>query len=295
MEEGAITAACIAALIAAEEDSDDDSDAEPCEEDYEDESDVEAVEDDSEEEAPPYKFLTGRQWVDLVLRDRKCCKRNFRMFPEDFINLHNFLVAHCGLKGSQEVESIEALAMFVWACATRQSCRGILDTFRRSLDTIHRKMAHVADVMLNFAQRVICPKDPTYSTVSPRLQKWSPWFDGCIGALDGTHIPVRAVKKVKEDMRNRKGWTSFNVLAIVDHEMRFTFVGAGKSGACHDMAVLKECQEDGCFPHPPPGGSLPEWSTSQFEMEEGQKMADGVGINGSGLEDDGTTVDSILE
>ncbi|TVT98220.1 hypothetical protein EJB05_56499, partial [Eragrostis curvula] len=261
-EMAAITAAVAAAVIAVEEDSDFESDYEG---DDDSDDDLPAQEDEEEEE-PPYKALTGRQWMDLVLRDRNWCKRTFRMYPDEFLNLHNYLVHECGLDSSQEVESLEALGMFVWACATRQSCRGIMDTFKRSLDTISRKMAHVADVMLRFAQKVIRPKDKMYSTVSPKLSKWSPWFDGCIGAIDGTHIPLRAPKKVKEDMRNRKGWTSMNVLAIVDHEMRFTFIGAGKAGACHDMAVLKECQEDECFPHPPKGGLLPDCAAFLYEI-----------------------------
>ncbi|TVU43576.1 hypothetical protein EJB05_10056 [Eragrostis curvula] len=114
-------------------------------------------------------------------------------------------------------------------------------------------MVHVAEVMVTFADKVICPKDPSYSTVSPKVAKWSPFFDGCIGALDGTHIEIRANKESREDMCNRKGWTSFNVLAVVDHEMRFTFVGSGMSGACHDMYVLRESQTQSNFPAPPPG------------------------------------------
>ena len=35
----------------------------------------------------------------------------------------------------------------------------------------------------------------------------------------------------------------------------FTYVGAGKAGACHDMAVLKDCQDKGWFLHPPAGSS----------------------------------------
>ncbi|TVU49248.1 hypothetical protein EJB05_00548, partial [Eragrostis curvula] len=120
------------------------------------------------------------------------------------------------------------------------------------LDTIHRKMAHVAEVMVRFGDKVICPKDPSYSTVSPKVAKWSPFFDGCIGAIDGTQIEIVADKESKEDMRNRKGFPSFNMLAIVDHAMRFTFVGSGMSGACHDMYVLRECQTKPSFPKPPP-------------------------------------------
>ncbi|TVU32576.1 hypothetical protein EJB05_24310 [Eragrostis curvula] len=113
-------------------------------------------------------------------------------------------------------------------------------------------MAHVAEVMVRFGDKVICPKDPSYSTVSPKVAKWSPFFDGCIGAIDGTQIEIVADKESKEDMRNRKGFSNFNVLAIVDHTMRFTFVGSGMSGACHDMYVLRECQTKPRFPKPPP-------------------------------------------
>ena len=59
--------------------------------------------------------------------------------------------------------------------------------------------------------------------------------------------------KQKADFFNRKGETTINVCAIVDMDGYFTYVGVGKVGACHDMAVLKDYQDDGWFPHPPSG------------------------------------------
>ena len=76
---------------------------------------------------------------------------------------------------------------------------------------------------------------------------------GCIGAIDGTHIPVEVNQEAKADFINRDREVSINVCAIVDMYGRFTYVGAGKAGACHDMAVLQDCQADQRFPHPPPG------------------------------------------
>jgi hypothetical protein len=53
---------------------------------------------------------------------------------------------------------------------------------------------------------------------------------------------------------NRKGTTSINVCAIMDMDMRFTFVGAGKVGSVHDMEVLNDCWENApTFLHPPRG------------------------------------------
>ena len=139
------------------------------------------------------------------------------------------------------VESCEALGMFLWACGTQQATCQIRDRFERSLDTISRKMATVADAMYGFAQTIICPKDPTFSKVHKKLRPYASFFDGCIRALDGTHIPAHVCHESRLEHINRKGWPSYNLLGIVDMDMRFTFVGAGLAGSCHDMAVLRSC------------------------------------------------------
>jgi hypothetical protein len=84
--------------------------------------------------------------------------------------------------------------------------------------------------------------------VSQTLKKHAPWFNGCIGAIDGTNVHMEVNHKAKADFISRKGETSINICAIVDMDGRFTFVGARKAGACHDMAVLKECQKKGMVP-----------------------------------------------
>jgi hypothetical protein len=75
--------------------------------------------------------------------------------------------------------------------------------------------------------------------------------DGCIGAIDGTLISVEVNQEAKVDFIYRKGDVSINVCAIVDMHGRFTYMEAGKAGACHEMAVLQDCQADQRFPHPP--------------------------------------------
>jgi hypothetical protein len=79
----------------------------------------------------------------------------------------------------------------------------------------------------------ICPKYPTYSKVHNKLGPYAPFFDGCIGALDGTHILAHVCHESRLDYINRKGWPSYNILSIVDMDMRFTFVGAGLAGSYH--------------------------------------------------------------
>jgi hypothetical protein len=110
-------------------------------------------------------------------------------------------------------------------------------------------MAMVADALYGFAQTIICPKDPTFSKVHNKLRPYALFFDGCIGALDGTHILAHVCHESRLEHKNRKGWPSYNVLAIVDMDMWFTFVGVGLPGSCHDMAVLRNCMGEANYPH----------------------------------------------
>jgi hypothetical protein len=175
------------------------------------------------------------------------------MKPDDFIRLHGILVVQYGLCSTREMSSLESLALFVWTCATNASIRVAEDRFERSGDTLSRKMTEVAEVVASFANSVIHPWDQTYSSVHIKFQQWEPYFDGCIGALDGTHVPVVTKSGSKLDFLNRKGVITVNVLAICDMDRRFTFVGAGMAGSCHDAFVLENCEKQARFPHPPKG------------------------------------------
>ncbi|KAK6172317.1 hypothetical protein SNE40_016003 [Patella caerulea] len=64
-------------------------------------------------------------------------------------------------------------------------------------------------------------------------------FPKVIGALDGTHIPIKTPKKDGEVYINRKKFHSINVAAVCDHQMMFTFVCVGWPGSTHDSRVFK--------------------------------------------------------
>lgn len=70
-----------------------------------------------------------------------------------------------------------------------------------------------------------------------------------------THIPVVVLANQVVQHTGRKGYTSQNVLAICDFNMRFTFVVAGWHGSVHDMRVFKDAVDKygNKFLHPPPG------------------------------------------
>lgn len=203
----------------------------------------------------PIQEIKGRQWLEILMGDETKCHDNLRMRPAAFVCLHDTLVKHYGLLGTQQCSALEALGMLVWACGHGESVRDMRSRFDRSLDTVSRKFHHALDAMFRMAQDVVRPTSAYTRARHPRLNRYAPWFDGCAGALDGTHIRVIVPRDVHDYWINRKGYTSQNVLAICDLDMRFTYVGAGKSGATHDSRVLEVCKGKAGFPFPGPGMS----------------------------------------
>lgn len=70
--------------------------------------------------------------------------------------------------------------------------------------------------------------------------KYSPFFDDCVGALDGTHHTMHVPEREHSTYRNRKGTLSQNVLAACSFEGRFLFVLPGWEGSAHDSTVLRD-------------------------------------------------------
>jgi hypothetical protein len=67
--------------------------------------------------------ITGLEWVERKLGDRKACYSMFRMSPSMFHRLHDLLVQSYGLKCSTKFTSVEALGMFLWMVGAPQSIR----------------------------------------------------------------------------------------------------------------------------------------------------------------------------
>ncbi|KAG6503108.1 hypothetical protein ZIOFF_035398 [Zingiber officinale] len=62
---------------------------------------------------------------------------------------------------------------------------------------------------------------------------------GCLGALDGTFIPVTP-KEEKQRYRTKKGGIATNVLGVCSPNMQFIYVLLGWEGSAHDGRVLRD-------------------------------------------------------
>ncbi|XP_057790865.1 uncharacterized protein LOC131007974 [Salvia miltiorrhiza] len=69
--------------------------------------------------------------------------------------------------------------------------------------------------------------------------RWK-WFNGCLGALDGTYIDVMVSNEDKPRYRTRKGHISTNTLAVCDRNLKFTYVLPGWEGSAADSRILRD-------------------------------------------------------
>jgi hypothetical protein len=98
-------------------------------------------------------------------------------------------------------------------------------------------------LLILYSSIVILPASDT--PLSPRIAdnlKYTPYFNDCIGALDGTHIAAYVSTTEQARYRNRKGTLSQNVLAVCNFDMQFVYVLPGWEGSAHDRRVLSDAQ-----------------------------------------------------
>jgi hypothetical protein len=88
------------------------------------------------------------------------------------------------------------------------------------------------------------PVQKTHARIS-KDPKFSPFFDNCRMAVDGTHIPAMVPAAKCQPFRNRKGALSQNVLAACDMDLCFTYVLAGWEGSASDSAMLTDALTKG--------------------------------------------------
>ncbi|XP_011253237.1 protein ALP1-like [Camponotus floridanus] len=67
---------------------------------------------------------------------------------------------------------------------------------------------------------IFMPSENEAQFISLQFKKRS-FIPQLIWCIDGTHIPITAPHEGYRDFVNRKGWTSYNIMTVVDHNGRF--------------------------------------------------------------------------
>ncbi|WZZ48902.1 hypothetical protein YC2023_049009 [Brassica napus] len=94
--------------------------------------------------------------------------------------------------------------MFLETVGQDKKKRDIAARYQRSVDTVQRKLDDVLSAILKFVVDTLRPQEGEFGRVNHVLRnddRYWPHFRDCIGALDGTHVPVRPPSQNAEAYR----------------------------------------------------------------------------------------------
>ena len=183
-------------------------------------------------------------WWDRIVNqsfDEGDWLENFRMSRDTFLYL-------CSeLKSLEKRDTVmrkaipleQRVAIALWRLATNGDYRTIAHLLGVSRASVCLIVRDVCDAIV----QVLLPKyiqtphgERLQSIVDGFSSKWG--FPQCVGAIDGSHIPIVSPLDCPADYYNRKGFHSIILQAVVDHEYRFWNINVGWPGRVHDARVF---------------------------------------------------------
>ncbi|WVZ70927.1 hypothetical protein U9M48_019556, partial [Paspalum notatum var. saurae] len=157
------------------------------------------------------------------------CVNMLRMRSTPFFHLCDLLRSRSLLKDSIHCSVEEQVAMFLHVVGHNQRFRVIHQNWRRPVETLRNDM--------------IKPLSSETPLKIRNSHRWYPYFKDCVGAIDGTHIYARVPSKMQAAFRGRKHYTTQNVLAAVDFDLKFTYMLARWEGSAYDALILADALE----------------------------------------------------
>ena len=191
--------------------------------------------------------LSGNAYIsELVVQNHpRRIQEVFRMPLSTLQRLDRFFCDHTELQSSRYITTLEKIAMFMHVVGHKGSNRDIQERYQHSGSTVSHCFQKVLKACLYLHIKYVkLPSLPhRLATRISEDRKYTPYFDDCLGALDGTHIPMHILEHECRPYRNRKGWLLQNVLAACDFDIRFRFILPGWEGSAHDSRILKDAMD----------------------------------------------------
>jgi len=154
--------------------------------------------------------LQGQEWMEELLNghsDR--IKHNLGVTKDGFLYIEELLIRNGGLRQTRYMSTTEQLGIFLYAVRSDLPIRGLCERFQRSKETIGRVFHKVMRCFLRkdvygFAIQPIQEGALISDTIQYNY-KFFPWFKDCVGAVDGTHIPVSPPAAIRPSFRDHHG------------------------------------------------------------------------------------------
>ncbi|XP_066596515.1 putative nuclease HARBI1 [Prorops nasuta] len=193
----------------------------------------------------PEKLPIISDYIERVIPNYKdvVFKQHFRMYPATFEKVLSLigaaLNATSSICGKKPISAEKQLYIALWFMATPDSYRSVCIKFGVGKATAFRAVRRVTYALHCIAPRFIQWPNGDNCTYIMESFKKTNGFPNVIGAIDGTHIKIRAPPTDAASYMNRKGFHSLNVqLVCISHGL-FTHCYAGEVGSLHDARVFR--------------------------------------------------------
>ena len=208
--------------------------------------------------------LSGEAWLlELIEGHPERIKTELGMQRHVFLRLVEELRT-VGLSGSRNVSLEEQLAIFLYTAVTGLSIRHVGERFQHANATISRHVhsvclakRHVNSLSFRYFRLILfaLSSSPFYqkyihlprssAPIPPEIldnSKFFPFFEGAIGAMDGSHFNCCPSSLERQYARDRKGGISMNLLACCSFDLRFQYILSGWDGSAADATMYNEAR-----------------------------------------------------
>ncbi|KAL5704132.1 hypothetical protein ACHQM5_022604 [Ranunculus cassubicifolius] len=188
---------------------------------------------------------SGSDFLNEVLNDDDSRFREmFRMDKHVFKKLCDILRQRDLLRDTAGVKIEKQVAIFLNIVGHNERTRVIQERYQHSGETISRHFNNTLKALKSLAREFLQPPEATTPSTILQNSRFYPYFQDCIGAVDGMHIPAHIPAKDQPRFRDWKGLLSQNVLAACTFDLQFIFVYPGWEGSAADSRVLRAVLDD---------------------------------------------------
>jgi hypothetical protein len=144
-----------------------------------------------------------------------------------FIYLCTELKERYHLRDTRKLTVEKLMIMFLKTLSHGFGNRIVQERFQHSRETISRHFTHILMAVSRIAIDIINHIDREFRDVPSKIrddEQYWPYFKDCIGAIDGTHVPVKIYPSKQIPYIGRKWTPTQNVMIVCNFCMCFTFV-----------------------------------------------------------------------